>query len=173
MDRAYTARMSDSRKPARVLRASEIAAAARPFTHPWNPHSAMRASWLGHAASLARTGVNLLTVPPGNESFTYHAHLHEEEWIYILSGRAVIDDGDAQHEVGAGDFVAFPTPSQPHQLRNPFETDVVYLSGGERAAFDVADFPRYGKRLVRIGDKATVYDLGNGSRFPFPDIEPL
>jgi uncharacterized cupin superfamily protein len=165
--------MPDPRKPAHVVRADAIAAQTRPFVHPWNPRSEMRAAWLGGSAGLTRTGVNLLRLPPGNESFTYHAHLHEEEWIYIVSGRAVLDDGDACHELGAGDFAAFPTPSQPHQLRNPFDADVVYLAGGERAQLDVVDFPRLGKRVVRVGNRATVHELDGGTPLPFPGFDLL
>jgi uncharacterized cupin superfamily protein len=165
--------MPEARKPARVVRADEVDAQSRTFAHPWNPRSEMRAAWLGGSSGLTRTGVNLLRLPPGNESFTYHAHLHEEEWIYVVSGRAILDDGDAHHELGPGDFVAFPTPSQPHQLRNAFDTDVVYLSGGERAHIDVTDFPRLGKRVVRIAGRATVYDLDSGTPLPFPGFELL
>lgn len=165
--------MTDLRKPAHVVHAAEIDAQTRSFSHPWNPRSPMRAAWLGNASGLMRTGVNLLRLPPGGESFTYHAHLHEEEWIYLLSGRAVLADGEAQHELAAGDFAAFPTPSQPHQLRNPYEDEVVYLSGGERAHMDVADFPHVGKRVVRIGNRAVAYDLDDGAPLPFPEIDPL
>jgi uncharacterized cupin superfamily protein len=172
-EKGDTPRMADDRKPAAVFRAADIEARAVAFTHPWNPRSEMRGAFLGRPAGLKRTGVNLITVPPGKESFTYHAHLHEEEWLYILSGRAVIDDGDAQHEVVAGDFVAFPTPSQAHQLRNPYDEPVVYLTGGEASEQDVADFPRLGKRLVRIGERCVVYDLESGTQFPFPGIEKL
>jgi uncharacterized cupin superfamily protein len=163
--------MSLPRKPARVLRAAEVAAGTATFRHPWNPRSEMHGSILGRAAGLMRAGLNLIRVPPGKESFTYHAHLHEEEWIYILSGRATIESGSEAHEVSAGDFIAFPTPSEPHLLRNTSSEDVVYLAGGERAPFDIADFPRDGKRMVRIGDRATVYELAGGTTFPFPGVE--
>lgn len=154
------------RKPACIIRAAEVTASSAIFRHPWNPSSEMHGSILGRAAGLVRAGVNLVRVPPGKESFAYHAHLHEEEWIYVLSGRGLIESGDAQHEIAAGDFIAFPTPSAPHLLRNNSDADIVYLTGGERAAFDVADFPRNGKRMVRIGDRATVYELAGGGSFP-------
>lgn len=165
--------MPEARKPARVVRADEVDAQSRTFSHPWNPRSEMRAAWLGGGSGLTRTGVNLLRLPPGNESFTYHAHLHEEEWIYVLSGRAVIESGSLTHEIAAGDFIAFPTPSEPHLLRNTSTEDIVYLTGGERAQFDISDFPRDGKRLVRIGERATVYELSSGSAFPFPGVDPF
>ena len=165
--------MSLSRKPALIIRAAESSASAATFRHPWNPLSEMHGAILGRAAGLERTGLNLIRVPPGKESFTYHAHLHEEEWIYILSGRATVESGGVAHEVAAGDFIAFPTPSEPHILRNTSSEDVVYLTGGERAPFDIADFPRDGKRMVRIGERATVYDLAGGSAFPFPGVDPF
>lgn len=157
------------RKPARIQRAAEITAASQSFTHPWNPSSEMHGAMLGRANGLERSGINLIVIPAGKEAFVFHAHLHEEEWIYILQGRAVLDAGDAQHELGAGDFVAFPTPSEAHQLRNPFETDLVYLTGGERAPFDVADYPRHGKRMVRVGEEAVIYELSAGAAFPDTD----
>jgi len=35
-------------------------------------------------AGLTRTGVSLAPIEVGRESFVYHAHEFEEEWIYIL-----------------------------------------------------------------------------------------
>src|SRR5262245_3222605 len=94
--------MPHERKPAVVFRAAEIEERAHPFVHPWNPASEMRGAFLGRGAGLRRAGINLIRVPPGKEAFTYHAHLHEEEWLYVISGRALVDSGDATHEVGPG-----------------------------------------------------------------------
>ena len=165
--------MSSEPKPAVVFRASAIEERSVAFVHPWNPASEMRAAFLSRPAGLSRTGLNIIRVAPGKESFPYHAHLHEEEWLYVISGRAIVDSGAEQHEVGPGDFVAFPTPSAPHQLRNVFTEDVVYLTGGEQAELDVADYPRLGKRLVRIGSKCAVYELDSGAAFPYPGVGKL
>jgi uncharacterized cupin superfamily protein len=156
------------------MRADEIAAETTSFVHPWNSNTEMRVAWLGSSMGLARTGVNLLTLPAGGASFTYHAHHREEEWIYILSGRAVLDAGDAQHQLGPGDFVTFPAPQQPHQLRNTSTADVVYLAGGERAELDVTEFPKLNKRIIRVANQIAVYDLDDTQPPPpFPGIEPL
>lgn len=165
--------MSLPRKPARVLRAAEVTASSMTFQHPWNPSSQMHGAMLGRPAGLERAGINLIRVPPGKESFPLHAHVHEEEWTYILSGRATVESGDAVHEVATGDFVAFPSPSAPHLLRNASSEDVVYLAGGEHAHLDVVDFPRDNKRSVRIGDRSAVYELSSGTAFPFPGFEKL
>jgi uncharacterized cupin superfamily protein len=103
--------------------------------------------------------VNLAHIPPGKESFVYHSHEGEEEWIYILSGRAVAEIDGAEHEVGPGDFMRFPAPSVAHHLRNPFSEELVYLSGGESREVEIADYPRLGLRLIRTGKGAHVAPL--------------
>jgi uncharacterized cupin superfamily protein len=145
-----------------LVRADQVKAAEGSFSHPWNPQSLLVGSHLSKLGGLARTGVSIVRVPAGHESFAYHAHHREEEWIYVLSGRAMADIDDAQYELGPGDFVAFPTPSVAHHLRNPFDEDLVYLMGGENLAFEVADFPRLGKRMVKLEGQAVVYELASG-----------
>jgi len=68
-------------------------------------------------------------------------------------------------EVGPGDFMAFPTPSLPHHLKNPSDQDLVYLMGGENRELDIADFPRRSKRMVKIGGNCEVYDMSNAKPF--------
>jgi uncharacterized cupin superfamily protein len=157
--------------PTYLLRADAIAAGAATFSHPWNPASEVRGAMLARATGLRRTGVNLARLAPGKESFTPHAHQREEEWIYILSGRGVALIGAEEVEVGAGDFLGFPAPQPVHHMRNPGPEDLVYLMGGEIAAFDAVDFPVQKKRLVRIGDDTRVYDAGGDDPSGHPDAE--
>ena len=128
-------------------------------SHPLNPVSQVEGLALSTLTGLTRAAVNLMWVPPGKESFAYHRHWAEEEWIYILSGRAIAEIGDDEHEVGPGDFMAFPTPSVGHHLRNPYDEELIYLAGGERHQVETADFPRHGKRLVRVGEKIAIHDI--------------
>ena len=115
--------------------------------------------------------LSLGRLPPGRESFVYHAHQHEEEFVYVLSGRGMLEIDGTEHDVGPGDFAAFPVPSVAHQLRNPFDADLVYLMGGERREMEVADFPRLGKRLVRSGPDLQVVDTADLK--PFCADRPL
>lgn len=154
--------MSDA-KP--LIRAAEAQAAAQTFSHPWNPKSQVTGARLGTMAGLVRTGVNLVRIPPGRESFIYHAHQCEEEWLYILSGKGVAEIDGKEHEVGPGDFMGFATPSVAHHLRNPGPDELVYLMGGESREMEIADFPRLGKRLLRIGKNVEVYDKAAGQPF--------
>lgn len=156
--------MDESEHPC-LFRADRIEEQQSCSSHPWNPKSEIHGTHLSRLAGLERTGVSLVSIPPGRESFIYHAHHLEEEWIYILSGTGVADIDDQSFEVGAGDFMAFPTPSIAHHLRNDGKSDLVYLMGGENRDCEIADFPGLGKRMVRIADDLTVYDLEDGARF--------
>jgi uncharacterized cupin superfamily protein len=135
------------------------------FSHPWNPRSEVRGTQLARTLGLKRTGVSIAHLAPGKESFTYHSHLREEEWIYILAGRGIAEIDGREYEVGAGDFMAFPTPSVAHHLRNPFETELSYLMGGENLDVEIADFPKLGKRMLRTLDKVEVVDLAQVKPF--------
>ena len=135
-------------------------------SHPWTPNSAFVWVPLSRAVNLKRCAVNLARVLPGKESGGYHLHHGEEEWIYVLSGRGIAEIGDDEFEVGPGDFMGFPASSVGHHMRNPFDTDLVYLMGGERVQLDVSEFPRLGKRMIRfgisgweLGTRAEIYDL--------------
>ncbi len=65
----------------------------------------------------------------------------------MLSGRAMAEVDGGQYELGAGDFIAFPT-KVAHHLRNPFDEELVYLMGG--------------KRMVKLDGQVTIYDLASG-----------
>lgn len=148
-----------------ILRASEIKPREQSFSHPWNPKSQLIGVQLSRALGLKRTAVSIARMPPGKESFVYHSHHHEEEWLYILSGRCVTEIDGEELVVSAGDFMAFPTPSVPHHLKNPFDEEFIYLMGGENREIEVADFPRLGKRMVRSGEKIEVYDVSDAKPF--------
>jgi uncharacterized cupin superfamily protein len=161
--------MTGKREPyPHVVRKAASEAAQATFSHPWNPASQVTGAQLGRLAGLVRTGVNIARLAPGKESFAYHAHHTEEEWIYVLSGigTAFIDGNEYQLE--AGDFVAFPTPSVPHNMANRSREELVYLMGGESHRNEVADFPLLDRRMVKLDGKVTIYRLSDGNPFgPF------
>jgi uncharacterized cupin superfamily protein len=152
--------MSDQR----VLRADEIRAREQTVSHPWNPKSEMRGVMLSRATGLKRAGVNLVKLAPGKESCVYHAHYYEEEWMYVLSGRGIAEIDGSEYEIRAGDFLGFPTGTA-HHTRNPFDTDLVYLVGGESREYEVADFPRHERRMVRRGDQIDIFKISDERKF--------
>ena len=162
--------MPEEKKTRPLVRASERGE-EESFSHPLNPRSLIRGVSLSQEAGLERIGVHFIRVPPGQESFVYHSHHGEEEFIYILSGRGIAEIDGQEHEVGAGDFMGFPTPSVAHHMRNPFDEDLVYLSGGERHRVEISEFPRLGKRLVRAGDRVSIHSVDGAEPLgPFPKL---
>ncbi len=148
-----------------LIKAEEVAGNAAGFSHPWNPNSQLVGTRLSALVGLSRIGVSLVRIPAGKESFVYHSHHREEEWIYIISGRGVAEIDGEEFEVAAGDFMGFPAPSVAHHLRNPHEEELVYLMGGENLDVEVADFPRLGKRMLRRGQDVEVYDISDAKSF--------
>jgi len=133
-----------------LLRASEIA--ARPEVrrqHQFNANAVRWTRTLSEATGLSRIGVHLIRLAPGNDSTQLHFHEADEEFIYVLSGRGIAEIGDERFEVGAGDFMGFPTPSLGHSLTNPFDRDLVYLVGGERNPNDIVHYPRIRRSMIK------------------------
>lgn len=154
--------MSTSKDCPYLMRSGQIAAAETTHSHPWNPVSLMHGVHLSQMAGLSRCGISLVRIPPGKESFVYHMHHFEEEWIFILSGNGTADIDDQEYAVGQGDFMAFPANSVAHHLRNTSDAELVYLMGGENRDYEVADFPRLGKRMLKLHGEVLIYELGSG-----------
>ena len=135
--------------PKPLWTADEIAAAPEVnVRHPWNENSDVHIRPLSAGAGLSRVVLSLARVPPGKESFVYHSHERDEEFLFILSGRGRAEIGDETFEVGPGDFMGFTAPGVAHHLTNPYEEDLVYLMGGERSGLDIGHFPRLGRRII-------------------------
>jgi uncharacterized cupin superfamily protein len=148
-----------------LIKADEVAEGADSFSHPWNPNSEIVGTRLSTLVGLSRTGVSRICIPARKESFVYHSHCREEEWIYIISGRGVAEIDEEEFEVTAGNFMGFPTPSVAHHLRNPHDEDLVYLVGGENLDVEIADFPRLGKRMLRRGQDVKIYETADARSF--------
>jgi len=152
------------RKPACILRSAEILARRTAYSQRLNPRSHFASTHLTMHAGFARVGISLAWLPPGKDSFAYHAHRFAEEWIFILSGRAIAEVDGQDLEVGPGDFLGFPTPSVAHLLKNRSDAEVVYLMGGERLypRPDVVDYPHLGKTFLLLpGEGPTAFhELG-------------
>jgi len=153
-----------------LWKSRDIAAHEKSFRHPLNPNSLVTGTHVSALSGLVRTGVSVVRIPPGKESFCYHSHYCEEEWLYILSGRGMARIDGEELEVGPGDFMGFPTPSVAHHLSNPFDEELIYLMGGEARDADIADFPDLGKRLVRRGDAVEIYDMDDAQAWEPPGV---
>jgi uncharacterized cupin superfamily protein len=152
--------MSDA-KPY-LVHAAAIKAEERTFSHPWNAKSELTGTHLSRLTGLQRSGVSIVRIAPGKESFAYHSHTTEEEWLYIMSGSGQAEIDGKTYAVGPGDFMGFPTPGVAHHLVNTGNEMLVYLMGGENKAVEIAEFPKLGKLMVRRKGQVLVFDLADG-----------
>ncbi len=145
-----------------VPAADRAAMTEESFRHPFNPSSELHGYDLARAVGLTRTGLMLARVPPGRESYARHSHAAQEEWLFVVSGRGVVEIGEETFTLAPGDFAGFPAGGPPHHVRNPGTEDLVYLCGGERTEVDIVDYPSAGRVVVRRGGRLTVYPARAG-----------
>ncbi|MFY3745452.1 cupin domain-containing protein [Anaeromyxobacter sp. Red801] len=144
--------------PPRLLVRAGERAAARPYSHPQNPRSEVRLQWLSRPA-LKRISAGIAAVPAGRDSFVRHVHRHDEEWMYVLSGRGVALLGDREEPIGPGDFLGFPPGGEPHNVRAAADAELVYLQGGDawsRETLEIVDMPELGLRKTFVGTRSAM-----------------
>jgi uncharacterized cupin superfamily protein len=104
---------------------------------------------LGRAAGSVRTGLKLLTVPPGKLGVAPHCHSAEEEIFVVLEGSGDLVLGDEEIPVGAGHVVARPPGTGvAHTFRAGLD-GLTYLAYGTRVPNDICFYPRSGKVSFR------------------------
>ena len=97
---------------------------------------------LGDVFGLTSFGVNLTTLEPGAVSALYHAHGVQDEFVFVLEGRATIIAGDAQYEAGPGDCIGFKGGTGlAHQLVNRTNAPLSYIEIGDRLPGDSVEYP--------------------------------
>ncbi len=160
-----------NRRPAVVIRSAE--AHERTYIQRLHPGATpFPASRLSRDGGLKQAHVSRGRIAPGQTSFAYHAHLLDEEWIYILEGRGICRIDDRDVELAPGDFVAFPPPSVAHQLRNPGDRELVYLFGGTDVPLDILDYPDLGQRFVLEWDgRRVAFSPLGPAQYPFERVD--
>lgn len=107
----------------------------------------------------AALGVRLNRVAPGKTACPFHTHQVEHEAFFILSGRGVLRYGESLRELRAGDCVYCPAGTGlAHQLANPFDAELTYLSIGTNDPNEVCTYPDSGKVMVRCLSRVGVLE---------------
>ncbi len=133
-----------------ILTREEIAGmAGLKKTHFLNPNARRLNKSLGDATGLTGLGFHLIEVEPGFETTEFHCHHHEDECVYVLSGKATAIIGDEEFEIGEGDFIGYRKGGLAHTIRNTGDDLLRCIVVGERLPHDVGDYPRLGKRIYR------------------------
>jgi uncharacterized cupin superfamily protein len=114
-----------------------------------------RTKRLGTAVQAKRLGCSMYEVAPGKRAFPLHAHVANEEAVYILEGSGTMRLGDKEVAVHAGDYIAFlPGESHAHQLINTSSGALRYLCISTMIAPEIAIYPDSDKIGILGGETA-------------------
>ena len=107
---------------------------------------------LSDAGGLTQYGAYLETLQPGGKSSDRHWHEKEDEFIYVVSGEATVED-DGEHVLHSGDAACWPAGVPiAHQVVNRSQTPCSYLIVGTRVTHDVCHYPESGRVLHTEGE---------------------
>ncbi|RCW20235.1 putative cupin superfamily protein [Ciceribacter lividus] len=110
-----------------------------------------RARLLSDAGGLTQFGAFLETLPPGSFSSHKHWHENEDEFIYVLSGRVTLNEGDSLTEMQPGDAATFKAGvAVGHRLENRSEEPATYLVVGTRSPDEVVHYTDKDLHLTKV-----------------------
>jgi uncharacterized cupin superfamily protein len=96
---------------------------------------------IGDALGLKNFGVNLMRLPPGSTSSQRHWHTKQDEFVFVVSGEAVLVTDGGEQLLTAGMAAGFPAGTgDGHHLVNRSGRDVILLEVGDRTAADEVDY---------------------------------
>ena len=131
--------------PPVALVALDVSPRARQTSYP-EPFAARMAGRvkraLGEPFGLRHFGVNLTRLAPGAVSSLRHAHSRQDEFVYILQGRATLHTGAGRVVLEPGMCAGFKAGTgDAHHLINESDDEVLYLEIGDRTSGDSAQYP--------------------------------
>jgi uncharacterized cupin superfamily protein len=96
---------------------------------------------LGVSAGLTQFGVRLVTLPAGAWSSQRHWHMLEDEFVYMLSGEAVLVTDGREDVMHPGDCAGFKAGDRNgHCLQNRSNAPVTFLVTGSRDDKDWGEY---------------------------------
>ena len=96
---------------------------------------------VGDLGGLTQFGVNKTILPTNSATAMRHWHEEEDEFVFIISGSAILVDKDGEHEMNAGDCATFKAgDNNGHAIVNKSNEDVVLLEVGTRAQKDIVHY---------------------------------
>ena len=95
----------------------------------------------GDLGGLTQFGVNKTILPKNSATAMRHWHEEEDEFVFIISGSAILLDKNGEHEMNAGDCATFKAgDNNGHAIVNKSTEDVVLLEVGTRAQKDIVHY---------------------------------
>jgi uncharacterized cupin superfamily protein len=121
---------------------------------------------LGDVFGLTTFGVNQVRMAPHSTSSVRHHHSHEDEFVYVLSGRVTLVCDEREAVLGPGMCAGFSAGSGvAHQLQNRSEEEAVLLEIGSRIDGDEVVYP-FDDLALACMDGEWVYTHKDGTPYP-------
>lgn len=106
---------------------------------------------LGDAFGLTNFGVNLTRLAPRAISSLRHAHIKQDEFVYILEGHPTLVTDEGRTPLAPGMCAGFKCGTgNAHHLVNETDADVLYLEIGDRTPGEQASYPDDDIQAVQI-----------------------
>ena len=121
---------------------------------------------LGDLFGLTNFGVNHTRLGPGAATALRHAHLRQDEFVYVLEGNPTLVTDAGEETLGPGMCAGFKAGSgDAHHLVNRTSSDVVLLEVGDRTAGDEASYPDDDLAVRMDADGQWVCYRKNGEKY--------
>ncbi len=106
-----------------------------------------RGTWraLGKLAGAKRTGLNHISLEPGQMGAPPHCHASEEELFLVLDGSGTLLLGEEEHPVRARDIVARPAGTGVAHAFTAGESGLTFLAYGPWLPDEIVYYPRSNK----------------------------
>lgn len=99
-----------------------------------------------------KLGCQLTSVPPGKRAWPMHAHLVNEEMVFVLEGRGSVRHAGGTLDIQAGDLISFVAgPDDPHQIVNTSDAELLYLCVSTMEQPEIVLYPDSGKFAAIAG----------------------
>lgn len=110
-----------------------------------------RGAWrrLAKTAGAVRTGLNHISLQPGQMGPPPHCHSAEEEVFVVLEGDGTLLLGDDEHPVKPHDVIARPAGTRVAHAFRAGESGLTFLAYGTKDPNDICYYPRSNKIAFR------------------------
>ncbi|MDP3264825.1 MAG: cupin domain-containing protein [Tabrizicola sp.] len=123
---------------------------------------------LGQAGGLTQFGVNIVILEPGAKSSLRHWHLHEDEFVMMLSGECTMVEDAGPVLMRPGECAAFPAGvPNGHQFINHTDAEARFLVIGTKAPVETATYSDV-DLVVHIADGAARFTYKDGTDYEAP-----
>ncbi|MCR8723140.1 cupin domain-containing protein [Frigidibacter sp. ROC022] len=126
---------------------------------------------LSDVGGLTQFGAAFERLVPGGKGSQKHWHEREDEFLYLISGRLTVTEGETETVMEPGDAACWKA-GEPvgHTIRNDGDVDAVYLIVGSRDPQDICHYPGLDMRLQPLEGGGHGFVHLDGT--PWPEFRP-